>query len=179
MPSACQGPPTLVRRLVRKSRTTTTAIIDSPSRHSPGRRSRFSDRVDEVAELVGRCGRRCKQPFRAPAVSDRAGGKRNHRLGTAVLDLVARADCDGRRAPESHGTLTPQRRADPAPPQDRVDLVDIEVMPSNDFARVMSTQFFEQRIFWIGSADASWVRPVIENQQSRSCFRCQIRQLTR
>ena len=55
----------------------------------------------------------------------------------------------------------------------------IEVMPGDDFARVVSAQFFEQHVFRIGSADASGVRAVIENQQSRSGFRCQRRQLTR
>ena len=61
----------------------------------------------------------------------------------------------------------------------RIDLVHIEVVPGDDLARVVSAQFFEQRVFRIGSVDASWVRPVIENQQSRSCFRCQLRQLSR
>ena len=43
-------------------------------------------------------------------------------------------------------------------------LVHIEVMPGDDLARVVSAQFFDQHVFRIWSADASWVRPVIENQ---------------
>ena len=43
----------------------------------------------------------CGQPLRAPDASDTVGCQHDHRRGTAVLDLVARADCDVRRASES------------------------------------------------------------------------------
>src|SRR5688500_16706385 len=60
-----------------------------------------------------------------------------------------------------------------------IELVDVKVMPGDDLAGVVGAQFIEQHVFRIGSADASRIRAVIENQQSRSCFRGQLRQLTR
>jgi len=109
-------------------------------------------------------------------------------LTMRFLASVFAARAKGAR-PEAYSTLISMRRRTHRPAlgrarladarATRVDLVHIEVVPGDDLAGVVSAQFFEQRAFGIGSADASRVRPVIENQQSRSRFRCQLRQLTR
>lgn len=101
---------------------------------------------------------------------------------------TARATDRATENPRVGGSIPPlatifPKRAERTPLADaraiRSNLEHIEVVASDDFSRIVSAQLFEKHVFRVGSADASWVCPMIENEQTRSCFRRQLRQLPR